>query len=344
MGRSYKQLTLEERCTLAQLHASGHSIRQIAAALDRAASTISRELRRNRGAGVRAALYRPAYADEQAWARRWSGSRLERQPALPSQVLNRLAIGWSPEQVAGRLARDHGRSMLSHESIYRFIYAQIRATGDYSWRLYLPRAKSKRGYRGRKGGASHARIKHRRPITARPQAVERRDQAGHWEADLMLFSNKKTNLLVAQERVSRFIFVAKQPDKRAARVAMKLQSWFATLPPSMRQTLTQDNGTEFAQHYLLNQKLGMETYFCDPHSPWQKGGVENANGRLRRFIPRKTNPDSLSHRAVQNIVNRYNHTPRKCLDFQTPAELFSKQLLQFKCESTGYAYRQWFTP
>lgn len=225
--------------------------------------------------------------------------------------------------------------MISHESIYRFIYAQIRATNNFSWRLYLPQAKFKRGYRGRKGGGSDLHIKHRVSITARPKTVELRKQAGHWEADLMIFSDKKANLLVAQERFSRFIFVAKQPDKRAARVAAKLKSWFAGLPPSMRQTLTQDNGTEFAHHYLLNRKLDMKTFFCDPHSPWQKGGVENANGRLRRFAPRKTDPDTLSHRAIQNIAKQCNNTPRKCLDFQTPAEVFLKQLLRFKCESTS---------
>ena len=150
----------------------------------------------------------------------------------------------------------------------------------------------------------------------------------------MLFSNKKANLLVAQERQSRFIFAAKQPDKKAARIAAKLNCWFAGLPPPLRRTLTQDNGTEFALHYRLNEKLDIKTFFCDPHSPWQKGGVENANSRLRRFIPRKLNPDTLSHKAVQNIVSRCNHTPRKCLDFQTPAEVFLKQLLHFKCEST----------
>ena len=150
----------------------------------------------------------------------------------------------------------------------------------------------------------------------------------------MMFGNKKDNLLVAQERHSRFIFIAKQPDKKALRVAARLKSWFYPLPSSLRQTLTQDNGVEFARHYLLNKTLNIKTYFCDPHSPWQKGGIENANGRLRRFIPKTTKPDKLSHRDVQNIAAKCNNTPRKCLDFQTPAEVFSKQLLHFKCEST----------
>lgn len=334
MGNSYRQLSLEERCTIAGLQETGQSIRQIAATLDRAASTVARELKRNKRTGSHA-VYQPAYADEQAWARRWQGSRLERQPDLRLLVLDRLAMGWSPEQVAGRLAREHGSPVISHESIYRFIYAQIRRHNDYSWRFYLPRAKFKRGYRGRRGGASNLRIRHRVPLSERPAIVEKRQQAGHWEVDLMLFGNKKDNLLVTQERVSRFICVTKQPDKKSARIATNLKNWFAPLPPQMRRTLTQDNGTEFARHYLLNKKPGMKTFFCDPHSPWQKGGVENANGRLRRFVPSKTDPGSISHYDIRQIVAICNNTPRKCLDFQTPAEVFSAHLLHFKCESTS---------
>jgi IS30 family transposase len=141
MGRRYKQLSLDERCEIARLKAAGCPVGQIAATLDRAPSTISRELRRNCG---RETGYRPSYAHEQTKARRWVGSRLEREPDLRRAVLARLARGWSPEQVAGRLAHDSGRRMISYESIYRFIYAQIARTKDYRWRSYLPLGKSKR--------------------------------------------------------------------------------------------------------------------------------------------------------------------------------------------------------
>ena len=334
MGRTYRQLTLEERITIARLQGAGQSIRQIASALDRAASTISREIKRNTGTG-QMAIYQPAYADELSWSRRWQGSRLERQPDLRVLVLDRLAMGWSPEQVAGRLACEQGKPVISHESIYRFIYAQIRRTNDFHWRLYLPRGKFKRGYRGRKGGASHLHIKHRISIEERPAGVDNRRQIGHWETDLMMFSNKKDNLLVAQERVSRFIFIALQTDKKAERVARNLENWFTPLPPAMRRTLTQDNGTEFAEHHRLNNKPGMQTYFCDPRSPWQKGGVENANGRLRRFLPRKTKTEEISQHEIAFIAAICNNTPRKCLGYKTPAEIFSNQLLHFKCESTS---------
>ena len=150
MGHRYSQLTIEDRCEVARRHAAGASRRQIAAALDRAPSTIARELRRN---ASRTQGYQPRYADQQAHARRWRGSRLDRDPTLRAQVLPRLQQGWSPEQVAGRLAREAGHPVISHESIYRFIDAQIRRTKDYAWRHFLPRGKTKRGWRGRRGGS-----------------------------------------------------------------------------------------------------------------------------------------------------------------------------------------------
>ena len=331
MGEYYRQLTLEERCTIARLHENGQSYRTIAASLGRAPSTVAREITRNK---ANQAGYRPAYADELAWGRRWHGSRLERQPDLQQAVLTRLAMGWSPEQTAGRLARENGGTVISHESIYRFIYAQIRRTKNYDWRHYLPRAKFKRGYRGRKGGSSIEHIKHRVCISQRPKSVEKRRNPGHWEADLLMFSNRRGNILVAQERLSRFTLLARLKDKKAAAVSQTLSQWFETMPPKLRRTLTQDNGTEFADHHKLNAALDLKTYFCKPRSPWQKGGVENMNGRLRRYLPRKLDPSGLSGYDVTSLAQRMNATPRKCLGFQTPAEVFSAHLLHFKCEST----------
>ena len=330
MGRSYEQFDLEERCEIAGRRAAGESIRQIAAALDRAPSSVSRELKRNGGSSL---AYKPAYAGQQAKARRWRGSRLLRDPDLQALVLDRLARGWSPQQVAGRLAREHGRTVISYESIYRFIAAQIARTKDYAWRRYLPRAKSKRGWRGRKGGSSALHIKDRTPIHQRPAAVADRAIPGHWEADLMLFATAGQAVLTLHERSTRLLLIARQPDKTAARVAASLEAVLATLPSSLRQTITFDNGTEFALHHLLRDNIGIQTFFCDTHAPWQKGGIENAIGRLRRFLPRKTNLVTLPPQEIPDRAGHYNHTPRKCLDFQTPAEVFSA-LLHFECEST----------
>jgi IS30 family transposase len=330
MGERYRQLSLEERCTIARLHEDGRSVRQIAAALDRAPSSVSRELRRN---AERQAGYRPGYAERQARARRWSGSRLERDADLREAVLSRLAGGWSPEQVAGRLALEAGRKVVSHETIYRFLYAQIRRTKDYRWRLYLPRAKSNRGRRGRKGGSSARFIEGRAPIAARPAEAGTRAIPGHWEADLMLFARYGQAVLAVHERASRLLVASRQPSKAANPVARRLLGLFRSLPPPLRQTITFDNGTEFARHRLLHQ-LSVQTFFCDPHAPWQKGGIENAIGRMRRTLPTKRDLATLSNRELNVLVSQYNNTPRKCLDFKTPAEVFSSYLLHFKCEST----------
>ena len=330
MGRTYRQFSVEERCEIARRHAAGESIRQIAAALDRQPSSVSRELRRNRGTSVG---YKPSYAHQQARARRWHGSRLERDPQLQALVLARLAAGWSPQQVSGRLAREHGRCVISHESIYRFIAAQIVRTQDYAWRRYLPRGKSRRGWRGRKGGSPVQHIKGRVPIALRPAAVSDRANPGHWEADLMLFAAAGQAILAVHERSSRLLAVTRQPGKAAAPVAAVLDAILAPLPARLRRTITFDNGTEFALHHRLRDTLGIQTFFCDPHAPWQKGGIENAIGRMRRALPRKTDLANLTANQIIALARRYNHTPRKCLDFQTPAEVFS-QALHFKREST----------
>ena len=332
MERRYEKLSLEERCTIARLHESGQSCRQIAAIMDRAPSTISREMKRNRGAQVG---YRPAYAAQQTWARRWRGSRLARLPELRAQVLERLAQGHSPEQVAGRLRLEQGRNVLSAESIYRFIYAQIRRTDDTDWRNYLPRRKYKRGYRRPgKSRSPLALIQHRVPIAQRPAAVLDRLSAGHWEADLMLFSRPGDVLLVAQERSSRLLIVSRHPGKAATPIAHQLCRNFAPLPQPLRQSVTFDNGFEFTHHHRLQHALAMNTYFCDPHAPWQKGGIENAIGRLRRLLPTKVDPRRLTQTRIDPLIARYNHTPRKCLGFQTPAESFITHLVHFHCEST----------
>lgn len=330
MGQRYRQLSLDDRCEIARLCAAGRSLRQIAAALDRSPSTVARELKRNSGRQVG---YKPAYAQEQTKARRWKGSRLEREASLRRVVLERLAQGWSPEQIAGRLAREAGRRLISYETIYRFIYTQIARHKDYRWRHYLPRAKSKRGRRGRKGGSSASFIEGRIPLSERPPDAEGRTTPGHWEADLMLFSKYGQAVLAVHERQSRLVVALRPADRTAARIARHLGSIFSTLPQRLRRTVTFDNGTEFARHLRLH-RLAIETFFCDRYAPWQKGGIENAIGRIRRFMPRKTDIATLSNRRFQSFIAAYNNTPRKCLDWRTPAEAFS-QVLHFECESTS---------
>jgi len=330
MGQTYDQISIEERCEMARLRAQGCSLRQIAAALDRAPSTIARELKRNRGQN---GGYRAVYANQQSRARRWTGSKLDRDSILRRTVLSGLKRGWSPEQVAGRLARDHNRSIISYETIYRFIHAQIARTKDYRWRHYLPRGKSKRGWRGRKGGSAALHIAQRCPISERPQVADDRRTPGHWEADLMLFRTYGQAVLTLHERHSRLLVAARPHSKAADPIAKAIAKMLAPLPPSWRQTVTFDNGTEFARHYDLHE-LEIQTFFCDTHAPWQKGGIENAIGRMRRTLPRKVDLATLSRQRFITLIQAYNNTPRKCLDFQTPVEVFWDQVLHFKCEST----------
>lgn len=323
---NYRQLSLEERCSIARFHEAGQSIRQIAAALDRQPSTIARELKRNSGNQVG---YRPGYAQAQTDARRWSGRKLERDDALRETILDRLAEGWSPEQVAGRLAREAGCKVISHETIYRFVYAQLKRTNDRRWRFYLPRAKYRRGWRT-KGG--WPRQTGRGSIHDRPADIATRRQPGHWEADAMLFSAPGQAILVAHERWSRLTIALRQTSLKADPVAAALVGMLEGLPPTLRRSITFDNGTEFNRHRRIAAQLGIDAFFCDPRAPWQKGGVENAIGRLRRNLPRKTNLDDLSRADLDATLASYNNTPRKCLGFMTPAEAFTP--LHFQCEST----------
>ena len=330
MGINYSHVTIEERCEMARLRAEGCSIRQVAAVLDRSPSTVSRELKRNVS---RTQGYMPVYANQHARARRWRGSKLERDASLRDRVLSCLQQGWSPEQVAGRLALESGRTIISHETIYRFVYSQLARKMDYSWRHYLPRAKSKRGWRGRKGGSPASFIHLRRPLSERPKAASDRSKPGHWEADLMMFRTYGQSVLALHERHSRMVIAVRSPNKASAPIARAMASLLAPLPTAWRQTIAFDNGTEFARHHELHA-LGFETFFCNVRSPWQKGGVENAIGRMRRALPRKTDLARLPKKRFTQVLQAYNNTPRKCLGYKTPAETFWNEVLRFGCEFT----------
>jgi IS30 family transposase len=323
MGIFYDQLSLAERKAICRLRAAGRSQSQIGEALGRSPSTISRELRRN---GRPSRSWRGGYDGERAQMlsqrrrRRSRGHKLARQPALRALVRDRLAMGWSPGQIAGRLARQQAGTLISHESIYRFVYFRS-AQKDY-WHRLLPRAKHRRGRPGRKGASPVDHIKNRVAISQRHADINNRTQPGHWEADLMLFARYGQAVLVTHERTSRLTTITRQPNKAAQPVLDSLMARFDALPQAMRRSLTFDNGTEFALHYQLTDRLDMQTFFCDPHSPWQKGGIENAIGRIRRPLPRKTDLATIDQATLDRITQNYNHTPRRCLAFRTPQEVF----------------------
>ena len=327
MGRRYCRLSGKERSAIYRWHATGKSARWIGAALGRHASTITRELERNSQPTKQwPGGYDPVRADGLARRRRRRLGRfkLACQPELCRLVRDKLAMGWSPETIAARLALDHGSTVISHEAIYR--YAYHRSAQKDHWHRLLPWRKHRRGRPGQRGGSPLRFIRDRVSIAERPALANLRREPGHWEADLMAFSRTGQNLLVVQERISRFILLASPPSRQAVIIAARLIRWFKALPDHLCRSITHDNGPEFAHHYKVKALLALKTYFCDPHSPWQKGGIENMNGRLRRDLPRRTNLGELSSRAICAIASRHNNRPRKCLGFKTPQEVFDELL------------------
>lgn len=337
MGRTYSQLSQEERVKIYHWHASGKSARWIGEALGRHHGTISRELSRN---SQDTKVWRDGYAPIRAHGlalrrRRWDCRfKLARQPDLRDHVQSKLAMGWSPEAIAGRLAREQSSMRISHEAIYRYVY--FLSGQKIYWHRYLPQKEHRRGRLGKRGGSALGHFQDRVSIAERPAHVRTRREPGHWEADMMGFRDRRQNLLVAHERTCRYTLIAKTPNRQSPVILAQLRRWFSRLPPELRLSLTQDNGPEFARHHKLAAALGLKTYFCDPHSPWQKGSIENMNGRLRRALPRSIDLGTISQKALADLARRHNNTPRKCLGFRTPAELFH-ELLQpshFNREST----------
>lgn len=328
MGKHYEQLVLRERVEIGLLLEAGLSRSQIAARLGRCRSTIGREIRRN---GHRSPPWPGGYDGERAHRltarrRQWDARfKLARQPALRAEVKRLLAMGWSPEQVAGRLARQHGRTVISAESIYRFIAHRARQH-DRTWHVLLVRKKRRRGRYAPRGGSLVRLMKQRVGIDHRAPEIAARTQPGHWEGDLMNFRRNRQALLVLHERVSRLTLAFRLRDKTARTAADCMLAFFKDLPKALARSITFDNGGEFALHHTLTSALGIATYFCDAKAPWQKGGVENAIGRLRRQLPSKTDLDILQPGAIQDIVNAHNLTPRKVLAFRKPEDVFSDQI------------------
>jgi IS30 family transposase len=320
MGRQYDQLTESERCEIARLRADGLSLSEIGRLTGRNKGTISREVRRN---ALPRGGYVPVSAERIALVRRYQKrkSRIERSGWLGDLIADQLiAMGRSPQQIAGRLEQEQGKPVISPESIYRFVYSKQGRKEDLH--RYLPQAKAKRGRRTRTGKSL---IPNRVSIHDRPESIAQRQEFGHWEGDLMAFSLPGYNVVLT-ERKSRYILAARQPDKTAATTTASLQTLLAPLPDYARRSITFDNGGEFVRH----ETLALPTYFCDPHSPWQKGTVENTIGRLRRDLPRSTKLTDYTDTDFNDIIDAHNHTPRKCLGYQTPAE-FIKSEINLRC-------------
>mgnify|MGYP003382595463 CR=1 FL=1 len=316
-GMTYTHLTRDERYQIAILTKAGHGQSEIAELMKRHRSTISRELRRNRGQRG----YRPKQAHEFSQARMRA---CENGPRIADEtwvfVDEQLGELWSPEQISGRL-EERGLPSVSHESIYSRIYADKRKGGTLHRALRCQKARRKRyGSRERRGT-----IPNQVSIDQRPAIVDTRERFGDWEADLMIGAGQQQALVTLNERQSRYAMIAHVRFKTAQAVSDAMISLLTPFAASVH-TLTTDNGREFAQHQRIASELGADFYFAHPYASWERGANENMNGLIRQFFPKKMAFREITTNDIEFAMQRLNHRPRKCLGFKTPNEVFMKQL------------------
>ena len=318
--RSLLALTLTEREDISRGIASGSSIRELAKLLDRAASTVSREVARHGGRPE----YRAKEADDQAWESALRAKRclLAMQVKLQQIVASKLILDWSPEQVSGWLKIQYpdDKSMrVSHETIYRSLFIQARGVLK---KELLGHLRSKRRIRRSQhsgvSGQSRGQIVDAISIRERPAEIEDRAVPGHWEGDL-ISGSKNSHMVTLVERHSRFTTLIKVPSKDTAVVVAALSRKIRKLPGTLRQSLTWDRGLEMAKHKTFTVATDVKVYFCDPQSPWQRGSNENTNGLLRQYFPRRTDLSGYTQADPTKVALRLNQRPRKTLGFQTPA-------------------------
>jgi len=226
-------------------------------------------------------------------------------------------MGYTPEQVAGRLGLDKPGYKTNHESIYLFIY---RERPDLI--QYLPRGRRKRQKRSIKPGKRMVKIPNRTMIEDRPSEINDRLEYGHWEADTVVSRQSKSTLVVVRERKLQLIFIRKIPRKDARNMRYAVIDILKRIPQEFRKSITFDNGLENAEHQLIAKRLGVKTYFCNPYHSWEKGGVENGIGLIRRYYPKKTDFSLISDQEIKLIEKRLNNRPRKTLGFLTPLEAY----------------------
>lgn len=322
--RSRLALTSVEREEISRALAVGQSIRHIAMRLERAPSTISREI--NRNGGCRS--YRANQADQAAWdrARRPKLCKLVQSPKLAQLVAEKLQIQWSPEQIAGWLKRTYPdvAYQVSHETIYRSLFIQARGALKKELLEYLRRSRAMRRSRHhtQKTG-NHGRISDTTSISERPAIVEDRAVPGHWEGDL-LCGSKNSQIATLVERHSRYVMLVKVNGKDTETVVNALIENAQRLPQELYQSLTWDRGKEMAAHKRFTLATDIQVYFCDPQNPWQRGTNENTNGLLRQYFPKGTDLSLYSQDALDKVARRLNERPRKTLGYSTPAECFNQ--------------------
>jgi IS30 family transposase len=323
--RSERTLTLKEREEISRGLALRLSMRQIAAGIGRAPSTVSREIGRC-GGNQR---YRAERADRQAWkrARRPKRCKLLQHRTLRNQVAEKLADNWSPEQISGWLKAEfpHNAEMqISHETIYKTLFIQAR--GALKKEL-IGHLRSQRPMRKTAKKATGSPVTSTNPISIRQRPAEVEDRAvpGHWEGDL-LAGGRTTAIATLVERQSRFVMLVKIDSKQTASVVSALIGQVSQLPVQLRRSLTWDRGSELTHHQQFTMATDVQVYFCDPHSPWQRGSNENTNGLLRQYFPKGTDLSKYSQAQLNKVALQLNQRPRKTLGFRTPAAKLQEAL------------------
>ena len=319
MGKEYKQLCLEEREKIAFFRACGQSRREIGKLLGKSHSTISREVRRNRSRILRKPCYFASQAETKAKKRKVLAGKRDRlkNPEIRRYVTEKLKTSWSPEQIAGRIRLDCPGLCISYESIYQFVYEE-------AWSLFpfLARKHKRRRLRFCHRKPKQLPIPCRTPISQRPEAVNQRLEFGHWEADSMVSKQSLAAVHMLVERKSRYVRITKLVRNNSDCVRRAITRRLALLPKPWRRSITYDNGPENYKHLEINRRLKTFSYFCAPYHSWEKGGVENSIGLLRRFVPKKTDLETVSSTRLFQIENLINNRPRKCLNYQTSNEVF----------------------
>jgi IS30 family transposase len=320
--RSRLALTTAEREEISRGLATGLSLRGLARALNRAPSTLSREIRRNQGRSG----YRASRAEHRAWCQscRPKPYHLARCPALRRMVARKLAVQWSPQQIAHWLRHtfpSDAEMHVSHETIYRSLFVQSRGLLKRTLLSELRRPRSMR--RSRYAAPIGQRQLDIVSIRERPAEVDDRAVPGHWEADLLTGAGPSF-IATLVERQSRYVILLRLPNKEARTVVQALTRRIQQLPAGLVKSLTVDRGGEFGAHRQFTMATNVKVYFCDPQSPWQRGSNENTNGLLRQYLPRRSDLSSLTQTKLDAIALRLNTRPRMTLGYKTPAAKLSE--------------------
>jgi len=320
--RSGRSLTLAEREEISRGIAARLSLRSIALRLGRAPSTVSRELRRNGGRHG----YRASRADEAAWhrAQRPKICKLVRHRALARQVVVRLQLQWSPEEIAGWLRRtypDDENRQVSHETIYKTLFIQARGALKKELLAHLRLTRTMRHPRGHT--QKNRQIKEAVSIRERPAEAVDRAVPGHWEGDLIMGSNN-SQIATLVERHTRYVMLARVKSKDTETVIDALIKQAHKLPRELYKSLTWDRGKEMADHKRFSLATDVKVYFCDPQSPWQRGSNENTNGLLRQYFPKGMDLSNVHQNRLNAVARRLNERPRKTLRYYSPAEKFGE--------------------